>query len=813
MADQQQQNAQAQIQQLYAQMQQIQQQYVQYDTAYKSAKTDPLQKPSIQQKMQQLTAQYNEISQQLEVLKTPPQEQQHVVKPTTKSTWSSFDPKTLAIGCGTIFLLLVWWLAGVFYYLIHNPQQLNSFWVDAGTAKTLLQTFSSLFFGLVSFGLFALLIVNAYRLFTIKNTSKLRYVLWTIFSFIFFVLWLAVWYSVANSVANISADDLLNPNALLKPYVILKDEVKYFWNDPTFLLIAPTALNYALNASLFTTQVVPTLWASVTVQSVTLDCWNKQQIPLDATSTDESIPFLGMCLYTEKGNYPLILKVTYVDTQTSEQLAKDISAWSLTIKTAIKVSLNKWNIQYTPNELVVGKIPAKVTFDASDVFKDLALPNYKVVWDVDGDGSSDSADQANFTYIYKKAQAYVVVVRFPELNDYMYAFPLRAEQSDVPVCEIATQQIKWNEYSITTSFLDGNPQISEYQFSIVDRVKKRTIETFKNTNWTLQYLFPWLGTYAIQVAYVTTDGKQGEAESEDIQIGSSDFNVLYSLSLKSPTSPTFKTVTLTWGELIISELPSIVRLDITNITPNTAGVVKKVFVDGVAVVSTTSLFEMTFDESKDYAVSVVVEDPNRNMRTEKNFVVGVNRADILWSLLVKPDTVWTSPFTVKFDASSTTVYDDADEIIYFTWDFWDGEVKTNISQSIITHVYKYDFANENGQYYPIVTVKTKKWREIQVGSWTMIVVKKPVNDLVIHIDSHPGQRASAGDVVQMSLELDGLPTKILWDFWNNQTLECTQRQCVDTSKVYTTPGTYLIKAQAIFEENLTVEWSITLLVE
>jgi len=47
------------------------------------------------------------------------------------------------------------------------------------------------------------------------------------------------------------------------------------------------------------------------------------------------------------------------------------------------------------------------------------------------------------------------------------------------------------------------------------------------------------------------------------------------------------------------------------------------------------------------------------------------------------------------DASTTTLNDPGDEIVYFTWDFGDGEIKKNISQAVIQHVYNYDQTKEN----------------------------------------------------------------------------------------------------------------------
>ena len=148
--------------------------------------------------------------------------------------------------------------------------------------------------------------------------------------------------------------------------------------------------------------------------------------------------------------------------------------------------------------------------------------------------------------------------------------------------------------------------------------------------------------------------------------------------------------------------------------------------------------------------------------------------DIIGKLVVRPDTIGTDPFTVTFDASTTVINDPTDEIVYFTWDFGDGSgnIKRNVSQSVMTHVYRYDTVNENGEYMPILTIKTKKGREISISPENKIIVKKATATLAIHLDSHPAQLAMVGDRVNMSLELNGVPTTIQWDFGNGNTLEC-----------------------------------------
>jgi hypothetical protein len=51
-------------------------------------------------------------------------------------------------------------------------------------------------------------------------------------------------------------------------------------------------------------------------------------------------------------------------------------------------------------EMIAGKTPTKVTFDASQIFRDLSLPNYKILWDANDDLARDKEDASDFTYIY-----------------------------------------------------------------------------------------------------------------------------------------------------------------------------------------------------------------------------------------------------------------------------------------------------------------------------------------------------------------------------------------------------------------------------
>jgi len=67
------------------------------------------------------------------------------------------------------------------------------------------------------------------------------------------------------------------------------------------------------------------------------------------------------------------------------------------------------------------------------------LADYDVIWYVADDINPNAQGISNFTYVYTGAKLYNIKLRFPKLNNFLYTFPLRVEQSDVPVCEVSNQ--------------------------------------------------------------------------------------------------------------------------------------------------------------------------------------------------------------------------------------------------------------------------------------------------------------------------------------------------------------------------------------
>jgi hypothetical protein len=160
---------------------------------------------------------------------------------------------------------------------------------------------------------------------------------------------------------------------------------------------------------------------------------------------------------------------------------------------------------------------------------------------------------------------------------------------------------------------------------------------------------------------------------------------------------------------------------------------------------------------------------------------------------------------VTLDASISPLYDENDEIVYFTWDFWDGQTKDNISQGKITHTYRYDPVKKTGEFFPSVTVKTRLWFSDTYRVPTAISVKKQLKTAVVNVDSHPTQQVRVGEVVQFRVETDGAVEHIDWNFWNEQVLGCDDRSCSSATSRYDTPGEYTITAEVQYSNDIPVK--------
>ncbi len=172
--------------------------------------------------------------------------------------------------------------------------------------------------------------------------------------------------------------------------------------------------------------------------------------------------------------------------------------------------------------------------------------------------------------------------------------------------------------------------------------------------------------------------------------------------------------------------------------------------------------------------------------TRQSYTVRTSRASVK-AMIELSETVGSDPFEVTLDASISPLYDENDEIVYFSWDFGDGETRTNVSQGKIDHIYKFDEEKQTGEYYPSVTVRTKLGFEDTYRVTTPIVVKRAQRTATILISSHPTQQARIGEPVTFNVETDGMVDGIVRDFGNTKGVSGEGRTYSQVSVSYDQP--------------------------
>jgi len=790
-----------QIQKILEQQEQIMAKYQELKNLYENHQLDLSQKELVHQQMQKLNALYTQNKETLLkfwIWQDKANNESTKTSDKKKKKKISFKLVLGLIWAGLV--LMIWWVAFFLYSLLQNLDKVQKFGLTVDQAMLFLQIFVAVFLWILIVISLLILSINLFRVIKKTYKKKIFSILWLIWWSILFLLTLVFWFFTINVIKNIDLDP---STQLVHGHLILKDWPKEIWLDPDLYIIAPVNIEFTLNYKVFNREITSNLW-SPKILWLSLDCWNWQILPINGDK------FQWSCFYQTKWDYPIKLNVSYSDSQWQNN--KDVSVRDVVVRSQINISSNLWEIQTNNNELLVWKNPVNVIYDASDIFKEFQLDDYQIEWDFDWDWTFDKTWLAYYMYIYTGVGVFYPGFKIPSLNNYIYSFPIRIEQSEAPVAYVNFDELEKGKYNISAQFYWGSPVISEYKFNIIDKQTNSLVDSIFSKNSTIQYVFPGDGLYSVQIVFVTADGKQGSAESQNIDVGWSYFQIYYDVFTKTPTKSDFEKQD-DLENIRITEVPTVIKVDIKNIIPSVAGTNIKAFVNDSAVLIENNSFQTVIDSNEWAVIKIAVWDPNTDDFSEKEINVIVDRDDIIWSFLVTPDLVGISPFKVKFDASATTLTDSEDKIVYFSWDFWDWNKNENLSHSIVEHTYTYDFATENWVFYPTVTLTTKKGRELTIWWWTRISVTKPIVNVEIVLDSHPAQSANVWDRIEMSLNMDGSPTKIVWKFGDWRELECPGRSCTDVSQVYEVPWEYVIIASIFYENMPMVEWKINLVVK
>jgi hypothetical protein len=262
-------------------------------------------------------------------------------------------------------------------------------------------------------------------------------------------------------------------------------------------------------------------------------------------------------------------------------------------------------------------------------------------------------------------------------------------------------------------------------------------------------------------------------------------------------------VRFSWNTMIfVEDIPMQLRFDILSIQPDPSAELKVYYDDRQVFSESKNQFDVSVASLGEKKLKFEVTTKEGKVSTQE-YTILVDRSSV--RAMIKPSkVVGEDPLEVELDASISPLYDEADEIVYFTWDFWDGTIEENSSQGKVKHIYKFDQAKQQGRYFPKVTVITKKWATDSFTLKEWISVKKQQREALIRVESHPTQQVRLGEVVKFRLQTDGQIKKVSWNFWQGKSFSCDGRSCLEITTTYDELGDFSVRAEIEYMDGAPV---------
>lgn len=718
------------------------------------------------------------------------------------------------IGCAIFLVILTWVAAFWMYNFIQNPAQLQSLGLSIDNAKVLLRIFAVLFFWFLFFGWFALTAVNWYRLVNSTDGGKFGYAMGLIFGMGIVggaIYGGTVIISMINAIET-GDNKPLTDLPVLWMYEMANGNIPV--GSPWLRLIAPWIVRFQPQQRIFSTLI-----GSNQLVSFTLNCGNGQTLQWSIN------PFMinGHCLFSSKGKYEMTLN--YVIREPSwNQKTLSVPAWTINFESQITLSTSAGALQFNDQktELKWGNAPVRLLFDAESLFTDFWLSEYKINWDLDADGKVDQADQVRFSHTYVDPKLHKITFNLPIqwFADKNYIFYVRVDQWDVPICTLVVDQKDQVTYNLSAQFQDTTTVLSDFVWEVVDVNTNRILSRTPTPKPIADLTLPEASTVFVRLMYETETKKRWSCETDEIVVGAQQYQIFYELSLKWANNKYTRvintktwTVSLNGDVLTVKELPAIMRLNIREIRPNPKNPDIRVILNNKPIGgSSTNTFDFTIMNPNEQELLIVLKD-EVGTTVEKPISIVVDQKKIIGDIKVTPGTVGMDPFEVELDASLTKLTDPDDEIVFFTRDFGDGEVSKNLSNGKVSHTYRFDVKNEKGEYFPSVTITTKKNLKETIKLENPILVRRAQRDIKLFSPSHSSQIARVNENVQFSLETNGLVKDIERDFGNQKTQTCQSRECIEVTTRFEEPWTYTIKATVRYEDHPTLHQTMKIRVD
>ncbi len=700
--------------------------------------------------------------------------------------WSSIWWKGIIIWIWIFFLILLLIIFFFFFYLTNNPNVWKWIWMWASTIQSITSVFAGLLFWWLFIFFLVLWLTYIYKLLT-KSIWKFKNIIWTIIVFILWITNLVFWWIVFSKIANIETNDIIDSQDVLIWQINFMNK-KNFWDieytplyENNFPLIAPISISFQLNENVFNNTYYNNLqvneWAIDPVR-FELDCGNWQVI----NYTSFSFPINRYCLYLNKWEYNIDFKFIY---NTNNDNNKELNLPSKVINIASEVEFNTTtNLNPNKNEIIIWERTDEVQVDLRKIPSDL--------WLVENDIDIDFEGNNNFKTLkwiakhsYNEDWLYYISLKLPNKDNYpYYTFPVRVNPSTKPTCIINSKENKWI-YTFSVDWDSPKWNIKEYNYEIKNITTSNIID---KGNWKIIRKSLENGSdYEVIWEIIDTQWNIWSCNSNIIKL-SSKKSYNYNIKIYDKNNNEIKYEN---NELIVNIIPTHITLkiediiwweeDITDIgfdTDNDGNIDKKTR-------------EINIEIKKDKTINTIIKDIYWNTSV-KTLNIIVEQKEVI-AKLTSNKYKWEAPLKINFDASTSEVTSQNDDITYFQWDFWDGEVLENTRRWTVVHTFKTPW-----DYNVKVKVETEKWFEDVAEK--KVFVYKPVNTASVVFPNNLWWQMKAWNSLNIELQTSWAIKSIEWDFWDGDTFSCSWRECMNITHTYNKKWFYKIQAKIEYDD-------------
>ena len=702
--------------------------------------------------------------------------------------WTSIWWKWILIGIVVFLILIVAIMFFFFFYLTNNPNAAKWLWMGPSSIKSITSVFAGILFWTLFVVFLILWLINIYRLAT-KKEGKIKY--W-LSSFIIFVLWIiniTFWFIVFNKISKIKTWDIIASTDVLIWNIHFSNKtdpskVKYvnlFKNN--YPLVWPINISFLLNKDMFNRVYYPQIlnkaqWWIIPVAFV-LNCGNWQTITYNWYDFSQN----KYCLYMKKWKYNVSFKFIY---NTKNQKNQEfVLPWKeISIDSQVNI-LSKYTIR-NKKDIIIWRVWDLIKLDLSNIPIDLNLNSNTLDIDYNWNWKFQKKEWI-ITFSYKTTWIHYINIKIPGNENYpIYRIPVRVLSSDKPICNISYKKLGDWEYlfKVNASPYGWNP-IIKYQYKIIN-VSNNSVLTYWKRNITKIKLKDW-SDYQAKWIIIDTKWNKWECSSNIIKLSDKvDYNYNVKINDKIFT-----------GDKItyeVNKLPSTYNIQIWNIYPNNNDI------------------EVGFDTDWDKQIDEKGKNYSFTIKDKKEKIINVIVKDIYWNISIKTikfvvklknviaqlntDKIkWPIPLKIKFDASTSIVNDKNDQIVFFDWDFGDGNTNNKTNQWVIEHTY-----TKYWTYTAKVTVETEKWFKDTAS--VKIFAQKQLNTATITFPNNLGWQVAVWDTLKIDLSSNWAIKSVNWDFGDWKIFTCEWRECMEINHTYLKKWLYKISAKINF-----IDWS------